>query len=215
MSDTQHETLTPAVLESIIDVPAVAPIETEDGFLVNPQNDEVIGHIQDLPDRPFTIDSDESADWALKLLSGLEGDRAGLCLRRDALIGEMNKVIARVERKLSWWEFRFGPLLRAYAKLRLTGRSKTAQFSWGHVAFRETNGTNQIVSEQEALEYVETFAPHLVKVTKSVNITAVLEAAKIAEQQTGEKQHLAFMRHSGAETRATISTGIKLEGGKK
>jgi len=208
--------LTVEDIETIIDVPAVVPITTEDGFLLDPENGSVLGHVQDLPEKPFQIDSDEAANWALKLLSSIEGTAAGLRLRRDALIAQMDKVIAEVDRKASWWEYRFGPDLRTYAKTQLKGKSKTKHFDWGSVAFRESKGSNTIVSDEEALQYVETFAPQLVKQKRWVGITEVLEAATIAEKALGEPQtDLGFMKHSGPSTSAKISTGISIEGKKK
>lgn len=204
--------LSPATLAEIIAPPERNLVQTEDGFLVDDATGAVEGHIADLPDRPFEIKDDESADFALKLRSQIEGEIAGLQIRKAALDAEMDAVINRRRQKLAWWVFRFEPDLRRYSKTKLTGKAKTAYFNWGHVQFRDLKGTNKIISPEEALSYVETFAPELVKVKRWVDVTEVLEAAKRAEAALGEKQdNLGFIKNTGAETVVKITTGIKLD----
>lgn len=210
--------LTPEILEDIVSVPDVIPIQTEDGFLIHPDSGAVLGHVRDLPERPFTIDDDDSVNWALKLLHSLEGDVAGLQARRDALVAEMDAIIANKAKRIAFWIFRFEMDVKRYARSQLKGKEKTARFPWGHVSFRTTPGSNKIVSEEEAMAYVETFAPELVK-TKTerwVGIKEVLAAAVIAEKALGEPQtDLGFMKHTGPDENVTISTGIQIEGKKK
>jgi hypothetical protein len=213
--DIPEGTLAPHALQAIVELPAVAPVETDDGFLMNPDSGEIVGHSKDSPTTPFRIIDDSSAEFVLRLWHEVEGKITGLQARRDALVSQMDSIIRDESRRLAWLEYRFGPELRQYAKSQLKGKGKTKKFAWGSVSFRENKRSNVIVSEDEALAYVEAFAPQLVKQKRWVGVTEVLEAARIAESVLGEPQKdLGFMKHTGASETAKISTGIQLEGTK-
>jgi len=209
------EALTPEIVEEIINVPQTrTEMIDEDGFIWVLETGEVIGHVKErevVEDR-FKIESTEAAEWVLQLRSEAEGKVLGLVARKAALIEQMDKVIAKSMRRISYWDFRFRDELIAWARTQLKGKEKTLQLAWASISFRESRGSNVIVSDEEALRYVETYAPQLVKVKRSVGIKEVLEAKKIAESITDEKQgELGFMKHTGPSETVKISTGISIE----
>lgn len=222
VDETEREedngSLTPELVEEIVSVPALQLVQTEDGFLVDEATGQIHGHIDDRnPHLPFVIDSEEKANWVLKLKSDIEGRIAGLQAQKAALVAQMDAVISRQTRKVAFWDYRFSTDLVRFSRTQLHGKSKTAQYAWGSVAFRNTQGTMVIVTPEEALEYVETFAPELVQVKKSVGVKAVLGAVAKASEQLGEKQEIpGFMKSTGPQENITISTGIMMiEGSKK
>lgn len=210
-------TLSPSDLDDIIGEPRVQETDvTPDGYIFDVQTGEILGRA-DEPER-FTVNSEDAANWVLELRSGIEGGILGLKARKAAMVAKMDAMIAGETRKLSWWEYRFGGELTAFAKRMLAGgKSKTARFNWGSVAFRATKGTNIILDQPKAIEYVEAYAPELVKVAKSVTVESVMKAKGVAEHTLGEKQEgdLPFMASSGPGENVTISTGVELEGSKK
>ncbi len=203
--------------------------QTPDGWLYDVKTGEVLGLAEDVDDegaklglrgveRRYEIDSQDAADWALMVRTNIEADVIALQERRRALIANIDALIAERRRRLSWWAWRFEPSLIAFARPLLKGKSRTVNFVWGKVAFRKTKGTTAIIDNATAIEYVETFAPKLVKVVKSVNVTSVLEAAKVAEDATGEPQDAqlsAFLARSGESESVTVSTGLEVPGGKR
>lgn len=185
-----------------------------DGCVVDADTGEVIGHtdVSDDVKMPFRVDSQEAAEWALELRSRIEGRALGIAARRTALLKNIEKELRAEERKLSWWEWRFGSQLTDFAKANLPRKGKTWRCAWGSVAFRATKGTTQIADEEAALAFVETWTPGLVQMRRWVTATACRAALLRAEAQCGETIETPFLRTTEAGENVTISTGVDING---
>lgn len=183
---------------------------TEDGFIFDLLTGEVLGRT-DAEER-FEVRSLDAAEWVLELRSQIEGRMHGLAARKAAVVAMIDLLIAGERRKLSWWETRLSPSLVEFAREQLgTGKSRTWRCAWGQVAFRKTKGSNAIINDEQAMAFVELWAPELVKVVRSVNVTSVkgaLEAAKAACPD--EDIETPFLASTGETESVTVSTGIEV-----
>jgi len=203
--------------------------QSPDGWLYDVKTGEVLGLAEAVDDEGarlgmrglaarFEIDSEDAANWSLMIRTEVESNLLALQARRDAVNKHIDALIAEQRRRLSWWEFRFQPSLIAFARTLLKGKSRTVQLTWGKVAFRRTKGSTAILDPATALEYVETFAPSLVSRKAWVTVGAIAEAARIAEEATGEPQEASlssFVARSGETESVTVSTGLEVPGGKR
>jgi phage host-nuclease inhibitor protein Gam len=189
--------------------PAPAP-ETAvdpDGWVYDVATGEVLGHQE--VDPYFAVMSTEAADWVLRLRSKIEGDLAGIDARIRALTAQLQALRSAQVRRLSWWDWRFSAELVAFARTTLRGKSRTAHFAWGKVAFRRNAGTHQILDMAEAVAWVKDWAPERVKVVESVAVKDVLAAIEVVARATGEEpDRPPFLQHIGGGETATVSTGI-------
>jgi hypothetical protein len=180
-----------------------------DGFIYCIDTGEILGHV-DATDR-FKIESQESADWTLEKRAEIESNIVAIRVRRRAVNEHLKSLEDALIRRLSWWEFRFGSELIAYARTLLKGKSRSVQFAYGKVAWRVTKGRNEILSPTEAIEYVKLYAPEKVKIKESVDIAGVLAAIERA-REAGDEDKPNWFVQSGPDENVTISTGIELEG---
>lgn len=184
---------------------------TEDGYVYDINTGEVLGHYE--VEERFEVRDVDAANWVLEQRSQIEGRLAGLVARKQAVLEQLNALIGVERRKLSWWEMRFGPSLTAFARQVLgDGKSRTWRCVWGSVAFRKTKGTTSIIDNEQALGFVELWAPQLVKIVRSVNVTAVKGALDVARAQCPDDEiDTPFVVTSGETESVTISTGIEVK----
>lgn len=182
-----------------------------DGWIYDLATGEVLGHAE-MAER-FTIDTDDAADWALQLKSKLEGDVAGIDIRLQALKEILLAVRREKVRRLSWWQWRFAPDLIEFARRKLAGtRSRTANFTWGKVQFRATQGTNEILDDAAAVAWMKVWDPSRVKVSERVTIKDVLETIDVEAAATGEQpERPNWLKSTGPQESVTISTGIDVK----
>jgi phage host-nuclease inhibitor protein Gam len=187
---------------------------TADGFIYDTDTGEVVGHDQvPGPDQPWEVNSIASADWVLELRSEIEGEIAGIQAQLEAVTKMLQARKSAAMRKLSWWEFRFAPSLIAFAKSCLTGKSRTAQFSWGRVSFRKTGGNNEIIDMKAAVEWMRNWNPGYIKSKEWVNVSDLLETKKVVDswdEEEGMSESLPFLVSSEPSENVTISTGIEI-----
>lgn len=184
-----------------------------EGFRYDVDSGEVLG-FEGVTDA-FVIDDREKAEWALRVRSEVEGQIAGVDARRRALLEGLDRQRAALVRRLSWWEWRFGGQLVAFARTLLGGKGRTVQFDWGKVSFRRTPGASEIVDMAAAVAYVEQWAPGEVRVVKSVGVKAVEAARRAAEAATGEAEGpLPFVAATGPGEAVAVATGVELGGTK-
>jgi hypothetical protein len=213
--------LGPRELEAIIEgtadgepmpVPGTATATDADGFAFDVETGEVLGHAEVVA--AFVIDNDHAADWALRLRSQIEGDLAGIEARKRALVRQLDVLHRAKQRRLAWWDWRFGAGLALFARGLLAGKARTAHFTWGSVSFRRTAGRRQILDMDAAVAYVEAWAPGKVKVERTVAIKDLLAAMRAEALATGEPvERPGFLAESGPEESVRISCGIGIAGG--
>jgi phage host-nuclease inhibitor protein Gam len=189
---------------------------TADGFLYDTETGEVLSYEGPSPSGTpvtdsFQINSVEAADWALQLRSGIEGEIAGIEAQLEAVTKMLQARKSAAMRKLSWWEFRFASSLITFARSCLTGKSRTAQFSWGRVSFRRTGGNNEIIDMKAAVEWMRWANSDLIRTVETVRVSDVLATHRRIFQETGEPEPLRFIVSSEPSENVTISTGIEID----
>jgi hypothetical protein len=179
-----------------------------DGWVYDVETGEVVG-LASAPDR-FTVDSPESADWALQRRSEVEAEVAKIDAQLRAVTENLKAKRNAALRRLSYWEYRFGPALVAFARSQLAGKSRTWQGAWGKVAFRKTPASHAIVDMAAAVEWMGVWAPGRVKVARSVAVRDVLAVKAEVEGANQEEERLPFVVASPPGEAVVISTGIEI-----
>lgn len=200
-----------------IDEPSteIVPAEREtavdpDGWIYDTSTGEVIGR-EDLPAK-FEVDDIDKAEWSLELRSKLEGDIAAIDIRLAAVREQLQAIRREKLRRLSWWDWKFGDSLKAFARSQLGKKSKTAQFAWGKVSFRTTAGNNEIMDMEAAVEWMKVWKPAKVKVTEKVGVKDVLATIQEVAEISGEKpEKPPWLISSDSHENVTISTGIEIK----
>lgn len=180
-----------------------------DGWRYDVESGEVLGRADVAGD--WTIDSDERAEWALELLSKLEGEIVGIDARIAAVTKQLTAMRRERERRVEWWRYRFQAPLIEFARSRLSGRKRSVKFGWGTVAFRRTKGSHWITDMEAAIEFAKTWLPSAIKVKRSVNVGDILEARRVAEKEVEESVPCPFLASSDETECVSITTGINAE----
>lgn len=176
------------------------------GYVYDVETGEVLGR-EGVRDE-LRIETEEDAEWALRLRSEIEGDIVAAQARLAALKEQMEVIIKGHQRRLNWWNWRFGSQLEGFARSRLNGRSRTWRCPWGQVSFRRVPDSRQIVDAEAALEFVKTFVPEAVQRREWVTLKAIDAALGIAEAATGERETPDFLVVTPGGETAEIKTGI-------
>lgn len=203
-----------SLLAPITDTPPVGPetATTADGWVYDVETGEVVGCLDDerflVRDR-FEVTDGESADWVLRKRQDVDGEIARLTLQFQAIERQFKARLRTQHQRLAYLDWRFGASLIAWARSQLARGSRTWRGTFGSVKFRKTQGTNKILDDAAALEFVRSYAPELIKVTESVNLKAVFEAQKRAAEMLEEAVVLPFVASSPPDESVTIDTGIE------
>lgn len=187
---------------------------TQDGWVVGEG-----GEILDRDDvyEGFRIDSHSKAEWALELLTKIEAELVAIQSREEALLSNFRALRRAQERRLKWWEWRFRPDLIEWARRELRSeRSRTLQLDWGRIQVRAHKESHEISDPDAAVRFVEAWAPGLVKLKKTVGVTAVLAAKKAVEEASGHEEMviLPFLITKPAGDKWIIDTAVKIGRGK-
>lgn len=188
---------------------------TADGWVYRIDNGECVDCLDDhgfFVRGRFEVVDAETADWVLRKRQDVDGEIARLTIQFAAIEKQFKARLRTQHQRLAYLDWRFGASLIAWARSQLARGSRTWRGTFGSVMFRRTQGTRKVLDDQQAVEFVETYAPELVKVTKSVNLKAIDEARDRAVKAIGEAVHLSFLAISPPDESVTIETGIELEG---
>lgn len=178
------------------------------GFVYLVETGEVVGHVD--AHELFRVSSREDAEWALELRCRIEAEILAVDARREALLRNLDAQRRAAVRRLSWWEWRFGPDLIGWAKRQLEGgRGRTLTLAWGRVRGRQTPGAHAVLDDREALAFVRAWRPDLVVVRESVGVRAVLAARREAEAAAGEAVDLPWLVASPPGESWAVETGIE------
>jgi hypothetical protein len=147
-------------------------ITTHDGYIVDPETGEVLGHTE--ASERFAVTDIESAEWVLSKMQEAQADVLAQRCRLDAIQSQMQAMIEDKARRCSYLEARFGHELEAFAARELEGgKSKTLKTPFGSLSFRTVPGSIRVVNVELAVVWAETFEPKAVKVSKSVLVSGL------------------------------------------
>jgi len=71
-------------------------------------------------------------------------------LAMQSVVDRCKQLVKDKERKVQWFQNRYGAQIAAYAKTQLTGKAKTWKCPWGQVAFRTSQATFSIIDDEKA-----------------------------------------------------------------
>src|SRR4029077_9204550 len=118
---------------------------------------------------------------------------ARLTIQFQAIEKQFKSRLRTQHQRLAYLDWRFGASLITWARSQLAKGSRTWRGTYGSVKFRKTPGSRKVLDDAAAVEFVETYAPELVKVSKTVNLKAIDEARERAAQALGEGIDLPFV----------------------
>ena len=159
----------------------------------------------------FRVQDEASAEWALQRKAEVESEILRIEALRDALVKTANEKIKQQKRKLAWLNYRFDDDLIRWARERIkTTKTKTLKLIGGSISFRKGKGPRAIINEDQALQFVETWTPNLVRWKRlPLRLEDIDAAAKAAaEACDGEFDRLDFVVGGEERETVTIKTGL-------
>lgn len=147
--------------------------DTETGEYAGPANST-------LPDRP--LETEEELLAYMNRLSSAEADVLAEAARLQAVVANVEKMLALKNRRVEWLKARYERSASEVAQNLLprkpdgTFRSKTYTCPWGQVAFREVKAKVVVDSPGLAVAWAKHHAPDAVKVVESVLVSKLPEA---------------------------------------
>lgn len=144
--------------------------DTETGEYAGPANNS-------LPDR--ALQTEEELLAYMNRLSSAEADVLAETKRLEAVVANVEKLLALKKRRVEWLKARYELSANDVAEGLLprkpdgTFRSKTYTCPWGQVAFREVKPKVVVANPDLAVAWAKTFAPDAVKVAESVLVSKI------------------------------------------
>ncbi|WP_435005132.1 hypothetical protein P12x_003025 [Tundrisphaera lichenicola] len=182
-----------------------------EGYRYDADTGEVLGH-QD--EAPFTICTAEGVDWVLGLMMTEQLRIRAIEARRAAMNANLDAMLVDPTNRLRWIDYRFRAEIEAQARKDIEqagGRSRTAKYPHGKVAFRMSAGSSQVTDPGQALEFVKDVAPEQLDY-KTPTIAAINAAVEAYAQQMGEEPDVTpFFRKAEPRETCQIETGLGKE----
>lgn len=148
--------------------------DTETGEYAGPANST-------LPDRP--LETEEELLAYMNRLSSAEADVLAEAARLQAVVANVEKMLALKNRRVEWLKARYERSASEVAQSLLprkpdgTFRTKTYTCPWGQVAFRDVKPKVVVANPILAVEWAKVNAPEAVKVVESVLVSKLPETA--------------------------------------
>ncbi len=175
--------------------------EVIDGYLIDDQG-EVLGL-----DRPFAVNSDDTAEWLLR--ERMEAEAAVLAInqRRAGYMANLDSLAAPHKARLAYFARVLEPQLIEFARSKLDGKSKTAKFDHGQVAYRKTGLSITVTNPAGAVAFVRSWRPD--EVRESVDINSIKVCMVDCEIERGIRPDISTFAQVKTEGESvTIKTGI-------
>ena len=152
------------------------PEINKDGYFVNPETGEVVGHVE-ASDR-FTVTDIKSAEWVLAKIQIEEAEAAALETRLRAIAENIGAMKRQHERQREWLLGMYTADLKAFAEAELVGKkTRTLPTPYGSLSFRASVGSVKITDAEAALAWAEENAPDNIKTTRTVLVTGLKDRA--------------------------------------
>ena len=154
----------------------------EGGYLIDADTGDIIE--VETPRPQFVIDDLASAEWALEKMQEAAAHRAGLVARREALLSNINGMIADYDRRIDHLDHRFVPELENFARTQTSDKVRSFKTVFGTLQFRKTSGSPKVregALEQAISWCFETGHEDAVKTVQSVLATP-LKGVELPEE---------------------------------
>lgn len=180
---------------------------TADGFIVNTDTGEVVGHVE--AKVTFEVVDEASATWVLAKISDADAQIAGLTVQREAIVANLDAMIKRHQDKKSFLLGRFSVGLEAVTRRMIAGRKERFfQTAFGRCSLRQVKGgAIKVMDEPLAIEWAREHCPSAVKV--------VPESYSILKTPLGDVKAIlppALFEISVDRDEFTVSTGVEKGG---
>lgn len=166
-------------------IQSVQPVETPDGFLVDPETGEIVGLAAFDPFDPaapapsldpeqFHVTDLRSAEWVLQKLQETDSEIARLDALCRARVEALQTKIAGQKKRRDWLLKRFAPELEQFAVKELEGKKgRTLKTGFGSLAFHKSRGRIEVKAESKdaALDWLQSRYPTAIKVSKSILVS--------------------------------------------
>jgi len=107
-----------------------------------------------LPDQ-FSVKDDSSLEWVMQKFFDAEHDFKSEEVKIDAIMKAYAQRRGRKLARLNWLKARFTPEIEAYAKTKLTGKSKFVDTPFGRIAWRTQKGGLRVIDKVKALDFAK------------------------------------------------------------
>jgi hypothetical protein len=153
--------------------------------------------------------------WMLRLRGEVEARILSLEAQKKAVCENFDILIRGERRRLSWWDWKLGPQVTAFARRMLAGsKRRTWTCPWGRVSFRTCKGQAEILDDREAVAFVKQWSPEHLKVIETVGVKGVLAALDAVREALGEEpEPPGWLKTTGEYEKVDIKTGIHINKG--
>ena len=100
------------------------------------------------------LETEDQILLAMQRLLKYETELKAEQLAMQSVVDRCKAMVKDRERKVQWFQNKYGEQVAAFARLRLYGKTKTWRCPWGQVSFRKPSPTFMIVQDEKALDLV-------------------------------------------------------------
>lgn len=173
-----------------------------DGYLVDDAG-EIHGHTNCADE--FHVVDQSSAEWVLAKMMDADAAISAVNAKEKVILENLRLERLHQQQRRQWFEFRFGPELKAYARANLRGKSKTWTCPYGKVAFRATQPALDITDESAAIAWVKSLG-----LTDAVKTTETLLISECKEKLLADPPPLGHgIDVVPAGEKVTIKSGVE------
>jgi phage host-nuclease inhibitor protein Gam len=136
-------------------------------------------YICDKVDDTFTIKDDSSLEWVMEKFFNAEMDIKSADEKMEALNNAYQARRKKKVARLEWLEARFKPEVEAYAKTKLTGKTKYVDTPFGRIAWRTVKGGLKVTDKVTALSFAKLYG-----YSGTIKITEEFQISKLTDEQS-------------------------------
>lgn len=134
----------------------------------------------------FVPDTRDKVDWVLAQILDRETDALSVLTKLETITRNLQRVRSKLLGDADWLRTRYHVDIERVARDELAKSKKpgkTLVLTHGTISFRNSSGTNAVKDMDSALEWMEQYAPDLIKVTRSVTATNARTAIDNAKRE--------------------------------
>ncbi len=133
-------------------------------------------HAYDKLPEQFSVKDDSSLEWVMQKFFDAEHD---IKIEDEKIAAILEAYRARRNRKvarLDWLKARFTPEIEAYAKTKLSGKTKYVDTPFGRIAWRIQKGGLRVIDKIKALDFAKQYGyDNAIKVSEEFQISKLTD----------------------------------------